>query len=136
TRREVAARACRGCPSCVDRRKDMLTVGTKRQWLHPAHGCHWKRTVKMREKIAAARHFVFQGFPQLFFLDGNEEQLRPPLEMLCGGFLDLSCSGEMDETILPIHRSTGKKTALLGLAPQRSRAYLVDQSRHDRAIMR
>jgi len=84
------------------------------------------RTPLISHTLSTAGNLVFQGIAQAGAVDGDQQKVCLAGKMLCRGFPNLRCRGEMDEAVGDVHRRTGERAGLLGLPPQCSRADLVD----------
>src|SRR5690606_14550014 len=103
---------------------------------HPTHRGKGKGTVKVREKLPAARDLVFERCSELFRLHRYEKEVILAGKVLSGGLLHLLGGREVDEPVGEVHRRAQERSFPLGLPPERGSANLVDQIRHDRAIGR
>ena len=83
--------------------------------------------VEMREQRPAARGLVAKGISQRIGVDPDEDEIGNTGEMPRRSFSHLVGGGEMNEPIGMVDRSTGEPARFLGLAPQGTRAYLVDR---------
>ena len=106
----------------------MNAVGAERQRLDPERSGRIERRVEMREQRPAARDLPFERGAERLRVDGDEQQVALPGKMLRRGFPDLLGGGEMDIAVGDVDRRAVEAPGLLGRAPQRLGADLVDDA--------
>src|SRR5215216_4159878 len=118
-------------PSPIELRKDVAAVWTERQRLHPVHRRHGKLAIEMREQSSAARRFPSQPVAQPAGVDRHQNEIAFAGEVLRRRFGNLGCGGKMNEAVATIGRASAEGADAFRLAPQNSRANLVDRGGHE-----
>src|SRR6185437_15124740 len=80
----------------------------------------------MRKQRSTARRLPFERGPKRIGIDTHEQKILLAGEMLGRGFLNLRCTGKMDEAVGQIDRRAMKHAARFRFAPQLGRHDLVD----------
>src|SRR6185312_13058753 len=80
----------------------------------------------MRKQRSTARRLPFERGPERIGIDTHEQKILLAGEMLGRGFLNLRCTGKMDEAVGQIDRRAMKDAARFRFAPQLGRHDLVD----------
>src|SRR3954463_273740 len=90
----------------------------------------------MREEIAAARDLEAEVRAESVAVDRDEEEIAGSRKMPGGGFGRLRRGREVDEAVLVVDRRAFEDALRLRIAPERGRAYLVNQRHgwHERGL--
>src|SRR5215218_7963296 len=118
-------------PSPIELRKYVAAVWTERQRLHPVHRRHGKLAIEMREQSSAARRFPSQPVAQPAGVDRHQNEAAFAGEVLRRRFGHLGCGGKMNEAVAAIGRASAEGADAFRLAPQNSRANLIDRGGHE-----
>lgn len=95
----------------------MLAIVAEREGLLPKHGIQRQVSIKMREKIAAARRFEAKRLAERQGIDGDEQETLDAGEMPARRFERLTGRREMDVAVLKIDGGSAKYAVAAGLLP-------------------